>query len=71
MNVFVHKIRTGKFLAGDDLWVEGDQQARDFIDATAALLYCVQRRLNDVEVLLCYDGEQFDKLIPVANAPQS
>ena len=52
----MQRISSGLFLKGEDDWVRAKDEAREFPTSTAAMGFCMRRKITDVGLLLSFDS---------------
>lgn len=63
MKVFVQKVATGEFLTTEEMWSVDRIRAWDFEGSVAALDYCLNNRLQGVQVLLAFGDSGDDDVV--------
>jgi len=64
MRILVQQKDSGLYFKGRDVWVRKSLEAADFVTSTAAIDFCAQQRLADVQLVLKFEGEQYEIVLP-------
>lgn len=70
MRILLQQKGTGLYLTGVDAWSPHSSEAMDFVSSTAALDFCAANKLADVQLVLKFEEEQHDIVLPVVAAGQ-
>jgi hypothetical protein len=65
MKIVVQDRRTNAFLMGDASWIRHMDSARRFETSLEALRFCVERKLKNMDVLVCYPGTKTNLRLPL------
>jgi hypothetical protein len=65
MQVLIQRCKDGRFLKGENVWVNSKQEARGFSESTSAINYCVKRQFHDVRILLSFPNPEYDVALEV------
>ena len=65
MKVLLRHILTGNYYQGPSQWTTHPSQALDLKQMSAATQLAVRSRLQNVEILLCYDHPDYNIVLPV------
>lgn len=65
MKILVQNRRTNAFLMGETQWVKQMDHARTFPTSLEALRFCVNRQLEDMDLLVCFNGRRNDLRLPL------
>ena len=72
MRIFLQQKETGLYFRDIDSWVPNSSEAMDFVSSTAASEFCFSNKLSAVQVVLKFEEQQYDIVLPVlANQPDS
>lgn len=71
MRILVQHCETGLFLAEDSTWTSSDRDALIFRGTAQALDYCMERKMQNVRILLRFSNGVEDVLLPVTSTFQS
>jgi hypothetical protein len=69
MRILLQQKETGLYFKDIDLWVRQSSEAMDFVNSTAAIDFCVANKLCSVQVVLKFDGQQYDIVLPAMSVP--
>ena len=64
MRILLQQKETGLYLKGPDAWVRGSLDATDFVSSAAAIEYCAREKLADVQLVLKFEKEKYDIVLP-------
>jgi hypothetical protein len=65
MKILVQDRQTNAFLTGDKRWVRQLDYARTFSTSIEALRFCVDTKLTNMDVLVCYPGTKSNLRLPL------
>ncbi len=65
MRILLQQKQTGLYFQGPDAWVRDSVEAADFLSSTAAIDFCAQQRLGNVQLVLKFDREKHEIVLPV------
>ncbi len=65
MKILVQDRQTNAFLTGDKRWVRQLDYARTFSTSLEALRFCVDTKLTNMDVLVCYPGTKSNLRLPL------
>jgi len=68
MRILVQQKETGLYFKDIDSWVRQTSEAMDFVSSTAAIDFCVLNKLAGVQLVLKFDEQQYDIVLPVLAA---
>ncbi|HXT12965.1 MAG TPA: hypothetical protein VN873_15495 [Candidatus Angelobacter sp.] len=68
MGALIKNRETQKFLKNLDPWTPERGEAKEFESSLEALKFCLQNKLEKVEVILKTDGVQYD--LPLRQSPE-
>ena len=69
MRILLQQKETGLYFKDIELWVHQSSEAMDFVSSTAAIEFCVANKLRSVQVVLKFDGQRFDIVLPTEAMP--
>ena len=69
MKVFLRNTQTGWYYQGPSQWTPEQVAALDLRQVTRAVERIFEARLENVEILLCYDDPRYDLVLPVPASP--
>ncbi|MGO8677639.1 MAG: hypothetical protein ACLQVX_17415 [Limisphaerales bacterium] len=64
MRILVQQKDSGLYLKGLDVWVRKSLEAADFVNSTAAIDFCARQRLADVQLVLKFEGQPYEIVLP-------
>jgi hypothetical protein len=64
MRILLQQKDTGLYFRDMDSWTSDSAEAMDFVSSTSALEFCARNRLAGVQLVLKFDGEKFDIVLP-------
>jgi hypothetical protein len=65
MRILLQQKETGFYFKDIDSWAKGSSEAMDFLSSTAAIDFCVANKLNGVQLVLKFEEEKYDIVLPV------
>ena len=65
MRILLQQKETGLYFKDIGAWSRGSAEAMDFVSSTAAIDFCVSNKLNDVQLVLKFEEEKYDIVLPV------
>jgi hypothetical protein len=69
MRILLQQKETGLYFKDIGSWVHQSAEAMDFISSTAAIEFCVSNKLPAVQVVLKFDGQRYDIVLPTDATP--
>jgi hypothetical protein len=69
MKVFIRSTKNGWYYQEPSTWTPDQGAASDLEQVARAVERIFQARLQDVEILLCYDEPRYDLVLPVPASP--
>jgi hypothetical protein len=70
MRILLQKIATGLYFKDVGSWTRASLEAMDFVSSTAAIDFCAVNSLADVQVVLKFDEQKYDIVLPVLPGPK-
>ena len=64
MRILVQQKDSGLYLKGLDVWVRKSLEAAEFVNSTAAINFCARQRLADVQLVLKFEGQPYEIVLP-------
>ena len=64
MRIVLQQKDTNLYLRDIDSWTADSLEAMDFVSSTAALDYCAANHLAGVQIVLKFDAEKYDIVLP-------
>jgi hypothetical protein len=68
MRILLQQKDSGLYFKGLDAWVRNSLEAADFVSSTAAIDFCVTKKLAGVQLVLKFEKEKYDIVLPVQAA---
>ena len=65
MRILLQQKETGLYFKDIDSWVRTSAEAMDFVSSTAAIDFCVHNKLSGLQVVLKFEEQQYDIVLPV------
>ena len=65
MRICLQQKETGLYFKDVAEWVRTSSEAMDFVSSTAAIDFCVTNKLSGVQLVLKFEEEQYDIVLPV------
>jgi len=65
MPILLQNKETGLYFKDIDAWVRTSGEAMDFVSSTAAIEFCVSNKLSQVQLVLKFDEQRYDIVLPV------
>jgi hypothetical protein len=65
MRILVQQKASGLYFKDIEAWTRDTAEAMDFVNSTAAIDFCVNNKLKDVQLVLKFDEQQYDIVLPV------
>ena len=65
MRILLQQKDTGLYFKDIDSWARGSADAMDFVSSTAAIDFCVANKLAGVQLVLKFEEEKYDIVLPV------
>ena len=65
MRILLQHKQTGLYFKDIQAWVRSASEAMDFISSTAAIDFCVINNLNDVQLVLKFEEQKYDIVMPM------
>jgi hypothetical protein len=70
MRILLQQKETGLYFKDVGAWVRNSSEAMDFVSSTAAIDFCVTNKVNDTQVVLRFEEQKYDIVLPVVNPLQ-
>lgn len=71
MRILLQHKQTGQYFRDIDSWVRDTLTAMDFVSSATAIDFCVTNKLNDVQLVLKFDEQRYDIVLPMEPARDS
>jgi len=70
MRILLQQKETGLYFIDQGNWSAASVEAMDFVSSTAAIDYCISHKLTGVQLVLKFEEEKYDIVLPVLpNSP--
>jgi hypothetical protein len=66
MRILLQQRETGLYFRDVGSWTRNHAEAMDFVNSTAAIEFCVLNKLSGVQLVLKFEEQQYDIVLPVA-----
>ena len=70
MRILLQQTNTGLYFKDIALWADNSRDAMDFVSSTAAIEFCAANKLTGLQIVLKFDEEKCDIVLPL-KAPQT
>ena len=72
MRIFLQQKETGLYFRDINSWVQNASEAMDFVSSTTAIEFCASNRLSDLQIVLKWEEQQYDLVLPTLDGrPES
>ena len=68
MRILLQQKETGLYLKELDSWVRHQTEAQDFVSSTAAMDFCKRNKLTGVQMVLKFEEQAYELVLPVLAA---
>ncbi len=65
MRILIQQKETGLYFRDIDAWTRDPGEAMDFLSSTSAIDFCVSNRVNGVQLVLKFEEQRYDIVLPV------
>jgi hypothetical protein len=65
MRILLQQRNTGLYFKDVGAWVRTSADAMNFVNSTEAIDFCVANKLTDIQVVLKFEEEKYDIVLPV------
>ncbi len=66
MRILLQQKKTGLYVKDPAAWVSNAADATDFLSSTKALAFCAANKISAVQVVLKFDEQHYDIVLPTA-----
>jgi hypothetical protein len=70
MRILLQQKETGLYFKDIHAWVEASSEAMDFLSSTAAIEFCEANRLSGLQLVLKFDEQRCDIVMPITPQPE-
>ena len=71
MRILLQQKETGLYFKDVGIWVRVGSEAMDFVSSTMAIDFCVTNKLTDVQLVLKFEEQQYDIVLPVHGSQET
>ena len=71
MRILLQQKETGLYFKDVGSWTRDTGEAMDFVSSTAAIEFCMLNKLPGVQLVLKFEEQQYDIVLPVVNPQES
>jgi hypothetical protein len=68
MRILLQQKETGLYFKDIESWTRNGAEAMDFLSSTAAIDFCVTNKLKGVQIVLKFEEQRYDIVLPVVTA---
>ena len=65
MRILLQQKETGLYFKDIDAWIPEPVEAMDFLSSTSAIDFCVTNRISGVQIVLKFEEQRYDIVLPV------
>jgi hypothetical protein len=69
MRILLQQKETGLYFKDIDSWESDPSEAMDFLSSTSAIDFCVANKISSVQLVLKFDEQRYDIVLPVLIQP--
>ena len=69
MKILLQQKESGLYFCDIDLWDPDPAQAMDFLSSTSAIDFCVANKISHVQLVLKFEEQRYDIVLPVLIQP--
>lgn len=69
MRILLQQKDSGLYFKDIDAWDPDPAEAMDFLSSTTAMEFCVANRISNVQLVLKFDEQRYDIVLPVLPPP--
>jgi len=70
MRILLQQTNDGLYFKEKGVWTRAAAEGMDFLSSTQAIDYCLANHISGVQVVLKFEEEHYDIVLPVVNAPR-
>ena len=71
MRILLQQKETGLYFKDLDSWARHQTEAMDFVSSTAAMDFCKKNRINGVQMVLKFEEQAYELVLPVIAAKET
>lgn len=64
MRILLQQKNTGLYVKALGVWTHNPGDANDFLSSSKALAFCAANKISDVQLVLKFDEEHYDIVLP-------
>lgn len=68
MRILLQQVGSGLYFKALNEWVANPAEAMDFLSSTKALAFCAAHRITGVQLVLKFEREHYEIVLPVRRA---
>jgi len=69
MRILLQQKETGLYFKDIASWTRNGSEGMDFLSSTAAIDFCTRNKVKDVQLVLKFDEQRYDIVLPVVHRP--
>ncbi|HET7624739.1 MAG TPA: hypothetical protein VFM25_05690 [Verrucomicrobiae bacterium] len=66
MRILIQQKQTGLYFQDIGAWTPHSADAMDFLSSTSAIEFCVLNKLSDVQLVLKFEEQRYDIVLPIS-----
>lgn len=66
MRILLQEINNGLYFKENGVWTRDAVEGMDFLSSTKAIEYCMAHRISGVQLVLKFDEQLYDIVLPLA-----
>jgi hypothetical protein len=66
MRILIQQKETGLYFKDVGSWTRDSAEAMDFLSSTAAIDFCVTNKISGVQLVLKFEEQRYDIVLPIA-----
>lgn len=71
MRILLQQKETGLYFKDIESWTRNSSEGMDFMSSTAAIDFCARNKLKEVQLVLKFEEQKYDIVLPVLQRPAS
>ena len=71
MRILLQQKETGLYFKNIESWTRNSSEGMDFLSSTAAIDFCTRNKLKEVQLVLKFEEQKYDIVLPVLHRPAS
>jgi hypothetical protein len=65
MRILIQQKETGLYFRDVSVWTRDPAEAMDFLSSTSAIEFCVTNKISGVQLVLKFEEQRYDIVLPV------